>query len=94
MLKGQVDLYYRNMIVNLKDVVPQVVDHFLIYEAGQHVRELFDMEYGRLCKPTEESNFMQLDPDIEGQRKEKQDHVDFLTKSIAEIKALQKSISK
>jgi len=66
MLKGQVDLYYRNMIVNLKDVVPQVVDHFLIYEAGQHVRELFDMEYGRLCKPTEESNFMQLDPDIEG----------------------------
>lgn len=51
MLAKQCDVYYANTIKNLKEVVPQMVDHFLIYTGAKAVRQTFELGLDTLYQP-------------------------------------------
>lgn len=85
-LKDQVDTYYNITIKNLKDTVPQVVDRYLIYEAGENVRKDFSMNMSRLHTLEEGSkDFLGLDDEIEEKRKDLISDKKYLEESIKEL---------
>jgi len=83
----QVDAYYEMTIDNLKDTLPQVVDHFMLHGCKKRINDglrKFDRE-----RPTMEEDFFSVDPDKEAYRQKKVESQKFLEESLEQMKALE-----